>query len=103
VNLVATPEWVVHGGIFSHPTLIVSQALDSLEAYRSANSSQGICLEAILTSNLRLQAPLEGFVKVNLDATADKNNQKMDIGAIIQDFEGEVLAILFALKDHITN
>jgi hypothetical protein len=36
-----------------------------------------------------------------LDATVDKENQKMGTGAIIRDFEGEVLATLLALKYYI--
>jgi hypothetical protein len=33
----------------------------------------------------------------------DKDNRKMDIGAVIRDVEGEVLATLLALKDFITD
>jgi hypothetical protein len=57
VNLMVSAEWGGPCGIFSHPTLIVSKALDSLEAYRSANSRQGILLEAIPTMNQRWQGP----------------------------------------------
>lgn len=56
---------VVHGGIFSHPTLIARKALDSLKAYRSANSRQGTHPEDIPITNLSWQGLLEGFVKVN--------------------------------------
>jgi len=38
VNLMVLAEWGGPWGIFSHPTFIVSKALDSLEAYRSTNS-----------------------------------------------------------------
>jgi hypothetical protein len=57
VNLMVSAEWGGPWGIFSHPTLIVSKALDSLEAYCSANSRQGILLEAIPTMNQRWQGP----------------------------------------------
>jgi hypothetical protein len=108
IAVVARTLWlrrngVVHGRIFSHPTLLVSKALNSLKANRSANSCQRTRPDVIPIPHLSWQGPLEGFVKVNWDAAVDKENWKMGIGAIIQNFEGKVLATLSTPRDYITD
>jgi hypothetical protein len=89
---------VVHGRTFNHPSLLVSNVVESLEAYSSVNARQMIRPETIPITNLRWQCLLESFVKVNWNATVDKDNRKMGIGMIIRDYEGKVLATLSAPK-----
>lgn len=46
----------------------------------------------------RWLAPREGLVKVNWDAFVLEKNQKIDIGIVIRDCNGGVLACLSSLK-----
>jgi hypothetical protein len=88
IAVVARTLWfgrngVVHGRTFSHPSLLVSNVVESLEAYSSVNARKMIRPETIPIMNMRWQCLLESFVKVNLDATVDKDNRKMRTGMII--------------------
>jgi len=48
-----------------------------------------------------MACPIEDSIKVNWDAVVGRHKMKMDIRVIIWDCKGEVLATLFAPKDHI--
>lgn len=77
------PNVVVRGGTLNHPSLLVSNASESLEAFRNANSCMKTRVEVDHNTNLKCLASLEGFVKVNWDAPVDRRTRKMGIGVII--------------------
>jgi hypothetical protein len=91
---------VVYEKTVSLYTTVVSNAYDSLVAFRDANSRK---YSNKLAENLeiRWKASLEGFVNVNWDAPINKNKIKMSIGVIIRNRMGEELATLIELKDYI--
>lgn len=93
---------VVFGETFSHPSLLVANASDFLEAFCNADS----CMKARVTVDRsyylsQMTCPIEDSIKVNWDAIVGRHKMKMDIGVIIWDCKGEVLVTLFAPKDHI--
>jgi hypothetical protein len=92
---------LVHGKKVSPSNVVVKNAIDSLEAYRTANSQIKGVIERDNTKVLCWEAPKEDFVKVNWDATVDEHRRKMGIGVIVRDSMGEVLVTLSALKDYI--
>lgn len=70
LTVVARNMWlqhnrVIHGGPFSHLTILVSKAPNSSPAFISANTWQYTREEVGNQRNLRWQAPIDGFVKVN--------------------------------------
>lgn len=70
VAVVARSIWLrgnalVFGRKVSPPNLIISKALESLEAFLNANSRPYIETAVDNTRATRWQAPLEGFVKIN--------------------------------------
>lgn len=61
------------------------------------------CTNSILTKNLprprsRWLALREDLIKVNCDASVQEKNQKMGIGIVLRDSNGEVLACLSSSK-----
>ncbi|XP_059436480.1 uncharacterized protein LOC132169465 [Corylus avellana] len=92
---------LVHGEKVSPSNVVVKNAIDSLEAYRTANSQIKGVIERDNTKVLHWKAPKDDFVKVNWDAAVDKHKRKMGIGVIVRDSMGEVLTTLSAPKDYI--
>ena len=79
-----------------------SESSESLETYRQAYAQKDGMAERVTTKDLRWEAPKEHFVKVNWDASIDKNSRKMGVGIIFKDSMGDVLATLLTPKDFIT-
>jgi hypothetical protein len=48
-----------------------------------------------------MASPIDGFVKINWNATVDKNKKKTSIDIIIRDNKGEVMTTLSEPTDHI--
>ena len=80
---------------------MVSKACESLEAFRSASSWQYLEEVAENTKNIRWQAPMKSFFKVNWETAVNKNNKMMGIGVIVRYSMREVLATLSEPKDYI--
>lgn len=99
LNLWLRRNAVVYGKPNSLYNTVVSNTYNSLIAFKEANSHK--LSRTIGENELRWEAPMDGFVKVNWDATVETSKKKMGIGVIIRYSKGEVLATLFELKDHI--
>lgn len=84
---------VVYGGVFSHPNVLIQEAVSSLNEYREANT-----MEAMVVLNrepvipIKWQAPPPGVYKVNWDVAIDSTNRRMGIGIIVRDSLGRVEA-----------
>jgi hypothetical protein len=74
---------LVHGKNVSPSNVVVKNAIDSLEAYRKANSQIKGVIERDNTKVLCWEAPNDDFVKVNWDVVVDKHRRKMGIGIIV--------------------
>jgi len=90
---------VVYGKLNSPYNTVVSNAYNSLIALKDANSHK--LSWTIGEMDLRWEAPMDGFVKVNWDTAVETNKNKMGICVIIRDSKGELLATLSEPKDHI--
>jgi hypothetical protein len=106
VAVVARAMWfrrnaVVHGRQIGQPYIVVSQALENLEAFQQATSRSGKQMVSTTPSGNRWQAPPEGFVKINWDAAVDLVNCRMGIGIIARNSQGEVVASVSAPKSYI--
>jgi hypothetical protein len=83
---------VVHGGLFTHPTVVWREVETTSEDFQRLNLQQGsqssIPHEAEVE---KWQAPLEGFVKYNWDAAIDKKKKTIGMGIIARDSNGHFL------------
>jgi hypothetical protein len=84
---------VIHGGVFTHPSQVASNARRSLEEFRKANEI-GVESEDILLSpqSIIWQPPPRNLIKVNWDAAVSKKNGCVGVGIIARDFLGKVCA-----------
>jgi ribonuclease HI len=79
---------------------VLSNAQESLVAFQTSNS-QKYSEKVAKVKELHWQAPMDGFVKVNWDATTNKNKKKIGIGIIIRDSMGATMTTLSKPKDYI--
>lgn len=84
---------VVFDKVFTHPTAIFKEAVSSLEEFRRCNSIDGQELHpraatVSLNQPLRWQAPPCGKIKVNWDASINKEGNCIGIGVIARDMGG---------------
>lgn len=84
---------VVHGGCLTHPSQVLSEAMTALEDLQRANGGkkheEGPLQEqgAILW-----KPPPFNMVKINWDATLDKQNQVVGLGIVARDGAGRFLS-----------
>lgn len=84
---------LIHGGVFTHPNLLVQGMLQAVEEYKQAH---------VLTPNVnqfeepcgrkRWCAPPVGWLKANWDAAFDKPSAWIGIGVVVKDSNGAVVA-----------
>jgi hypothetical protein len=95
---------VVHGGILTHPNQVVHDAEAALEEFNRANTGEGQQQrELTATPEESWTPPPDNTVKINWDASLDKNMRIVGMGLIARDGRGSVLAaatkVLFSEVD----
>ncbi|XP_059450922.1 uncharacterized protein LOC132181699 [Corylus avellana] len=84
---------VVHGGDFTHPSIIADTAWEGLLQFTQANEKElNQADEGRGGTGMKWQAPPSGFYKVNWDIAISTGRKCMGIGVIIRDAAGRVLA-----------
>lgn len=84
---------VVHGGVFSHPNTVVRQALMAVGYYQTTLA--GTIQTDVYAGSIvprKWQAPPHGWFKVNWDASVDKKNGRVGLGAVVRDHLGTMCA-----------
>jgi ribonuclease HI len=95
---------VVHGGEFSHPNVLLQEAVSSFTDYKNINAKDGRPPQLPITRvPTKWQFPPPGLYKVNWDAAIDSLNKRMGMGIIVRDCAGQVIAAksqtVFFLQD----
>ncbi|XP_059440462.1 uncharacterized protein LOC132172916 [Corylus avellana] len=85
---------VVHGQPFSHPSVVVKQAIEQLQLYRMVNVKYEEELEPTLPNRQKWEAPPSGLYKSNWDVAVDQGEMRMGVGVIIRDERGQIIATL---------
>lgn len=95
----------VFGGPLTAPAVLVRQAHEQMAAFEQAETvrSAGLITQQILPPVHAWMRPMEGFLKVNWDASLDLEGRRMGMGIAILDHNGTLLAALCATKDFITD
>ncbi|XP_041007947.1 uncharacterized protein LOC121252406 [Juglans microcarpa x Juglans regia] len=90
---------------FYSPKQVIQMANEGLEDYKSAQMSSTGSREAVVSHGLQKKWKKPGLdvVQANWDATLDMENKKMRVGIVFQDEEGEVLASVCDVKQHVDN
>jgi hypothetical protein len=95
---------VVFGGDMVSPVVVVQRAKDQVEAFCSAFQRQLIPnAESASHYVVQWMKPLEGFVKINWDASVNKSQKKMGVGVVVRDSDGAVVAMYCLTKGFITS
>lgn len=76
---------------------MLSKAQELLAASQNAKSRKYLNKE-VECRELSWQAPMDEFVKINLDAAMDKNKKKMAVCVITKDCMGKVMATLSLVR-----
>ena len=83
----------VHEGLFAHPETLVRQAYNSIEEFDATCSKDGQASELAGTGmSYKWQAHSEGVYKANWDAALNIQNERIGLGSVIPDQEGNVKA-----------
>lgn len=84
---------VLHGAPFTHPDILVQQAVTAMTAYAEANVK-------VQSAHVHNVEPLpkwiflqQGWVKLNWDAALCPNRGTVGMGAVIRNWQGRVLAV----------
>ncbi|KAG6700691.1 hypothetical protein I3842_08G125100 [Carya illinoinensis] len=89
---------VVFKGLFTHPSIVVQQTQQLVEDLLQLDLKKKTKGPDQL-HNTHWEAPPQGKIKVNWDASVDKVSCKVGVGAIIRDWESKVLATLRMKQD----
>ena len=94
----------VFGGPLTAPTALIRQAWDQMEAFDLAYTSRrGRVQNVKITLLLKWQAPHEGFLKINWDASLELAWKRMGMGIAIWDHKGKLLVAFCATREFITD
>jgi hypothetical protein len=85
---------VVYGEPFTHPCVVVRQAMDHLQLHRKMNEKHQEVTEPPLLTIQRWEAPLSQYFKVNWDVAISYGEKRMGVGVIIRDGMGHVIVAL---------
>ncbi|KAL0007814.1 hypothetical protein SO802_009316 [Lithocarpus litseifolius] len=86
---------VIHGGRFIDPDTLNRQAAEYLEEYRHAQEQ--LATELVMQiSREAWKPPPESVFKLNFDAAVFSEVNRFDVGAIVRNYKGEVMATMFA-------
>jgi hypothetical protein len=83
---------IVHGGGFTHPTQVFTEAVKALDDFQRVNGSQKDEDGAgQIHSAVCWKPPATNMVKINWDAALDLRNQLVGIGVVARDEAGSFL------------
>jgi hypothetical protein len=83
----------VDKGIFAHLDTLVRQAHNSMEEHDATRASDGLARAPDgIAPGQRWHAPPEGVYKANWDAALNIQNERIGLGSVIRDQEGNVKA-----------
>jgi hypothetical protein len=81
-----------------------NSAGDQMEAFDRADASRrGGAQIAKISIPVKWQAPPEGFLKINWDASLDVSRKRMGMGIAIRDYRGKLLVAYCATREFITD
>jgi hypothetical protein len=112
VAVVARLLWLrrnklIFEGLFQSPADLIRLAQEQLQSFRIAElgrCAQGFQLSPLSNSvPQKWKKPPHGVIKLNWDAAIDKNNQRMGIGIIARDHNGNIVAAFVATRLYITD
>jgi ribonuclease HI len=88
---------VLHGGVFTHPSMVAKIAQASLQQFQSANASEPRQDDEDYGANgigdgSCWKAPPRGVYKANWDYAVSAKNKCMGVGVIIRDGDGQISA-----------
>jgi hypothetical protein len=95
-------NYMVFGGKFMSPKLLVKTAEDQLEAFTSANQhirTQGTGVRR--EHYIPWTKPPLGVIKVNWDAAVDGKQRRIGIGVIVRNHEGRATAMMSETMEYI--
>jgi hypothetical protein len=95
---------VVFGGDMVSPALVLQRAKDQVEMWRSVSQRPANpTANPAQTVAVTWSKPPDGYVKINWDASVNKQQKKMGAGVVVRDSAGGVLAMYCMTKDSITS
>ncbi|KAG6653325.1 hypothetical protein CIPAW_05G068400 [Carya illinoinensis] len=97
-NLWKRKNEVVFKGHLTHPSSVVKQSQQLVEDPQHLHVSKKTKSPS-QQNNSHWEAPPQGKIKVNWDASVDKISCKVGVGVIIQDWKSQVLATLRMKQD----
>ena len=95
---------VVFGGDLSAPAELIRHGEEQIDTFwKAEKSSQS---RNVVRASLGVQRwckPAQGVVKINWDASVDKERRLVGMGIVVRDFEGKIIAALYASKQFIVD
>jgi isoaspartyl peptidase/L-asparaginase-like protein (Ntn-hydrolase superfamily) len=83
----------IHEGIFAHPNVLVQKTHSAMDDFDDANRRDGLEQEhATEREKANWKAPPSGMYKANWDAALNPKSERIGIGIVIRDKEGNVKA-----------
>ena len=84
---------LIHNGTFGHLDVLIQKAYESLAEYDEACSKEGMRRALAREIERRTwQAPSDGILKANWDVALNHHSERIGIGIVIRDQEGNVCA-----------
>ncbi|KAF5476041.1 hypothetical protein F2P56_007786 [Juglans regia] len=91
---------MVFEGKFDSPSKVIAAAISGLKCFQESrlegNQTKGVNIQR--RKDTKWKPPDEGVTKVNFDAAIDKPNNKVGLGIVARNYEGELLFSLCASK-----
>ncbi|KAF5477664.1 hypothetical protein F2P56_004283 [Juglans regia] len=91
---------MVFEGKFDSPSKVIAAAISGLKCFQESrlegNQTKGVNIQR--RKDTKWKPPDEGVTKVNFDAAIDKPNNKVGLGIVGRNYEGELLFSLCASK-----
>jgi hypothetical protein len=98
---------LIFEGTFTHPNVVCAEADKSLIEYKRCQFKVlGVMLDEVsvpCNRNIKWQPPSQGLIKVNWDASINKNKGWIGMGMIARDSNGACLGAKSVTKELITD
>lgn len=100
-ELVAALLWVTWNvsnkllfkGVFEDPVRLVAKAVSVVDSVKRIKQAEHVFSAGMIpTKQVHWCPPGEGWLKINVDAAVDGENELAGLGAVIRNYEGEVVA-----------
>lgn len=83
---------VVHGGLFTHPSVLLKLNNSALTEFQTANVLNAQVPSASVQQQIHWEAPLTGWLKANWDAGINRSQGCTGFGIVIRDCHGHFVA-----------